>query len=261
MKCILTRNLLIKIKKDSLYNLVSIKKMMSTNLKRDNSDLNSSIDKRPKLNDSNLDDNLDLKNNDLDLNDYRLFRIKEEMVGINEFVSNNKGFKCEVKQRFSDFIVHELLTNGEISELTNQDDPIENLLKEIDKDQTNNIFDEEIEELISIELREKLKNLNESDSNLSKDNNSILIDVDNRNKNQRTKIHKYVATYSSLESKTEDINDKKMIKVFKIDKVNNKNYSNSRNFSRNWPENLPKYLHFTFYQENKGKLRFFSSFK
>lgn len=215
--------------------------MSEIDLKRSLDTDASPIDKRVKVDELNVID----KKSKLDLNDYRNFRVKEEEVGINEFVSNNKGFKCDIKQRFSDFIVHEILVNGEISELTNQDDPIE---KSDDKEANDElIVDNEVLELIPSEQRDKLLELNENDE--ATDDDFILIDVEDKNKNQRTKIHKFIAGYSSLESATETIDDRKMIKASKI--KNNKKKDN-RNSDKAWPENLPPYLHFSFYQENKG---------
>lgn len=249
---------------------IKVRTMSTIDLKRSAVEFeNSSNEKRNKIdkttsNLTNLKDDLknnikgDLKDNikddskddlkdtvELDVNDYRNFRIKEENVGIVEFVSDNKGFKCELKQRFSDFIVHEISSNGQIVELTNQEEPI------IDYDEVeNNEIDEEILELVPIELREKLEKLDQKDKKEAADQH-ILINVEDKNKNQRTKIHKFVSRFLSLESTTIEVEDQKTIKVFKINRDKTRKSKNN-----DWPKSLPVYLHFAFYQENKGWFKF-----
>ena len=178
-----------------------------------------------------------LASSELDPNDYRNFRIKEENVGIVEFVSNNKGFKCELKQRFSDFIVHEIAADGQITEMTCTKAPSMSVEQET-------VQDAKIVDLIPNETLEKLAQLNEQ---AEVTDESVLIDVQEKDKSQRTMVHKYTARFLSLESRTEEIDGRKYIKVVKLQKAA------YRRPKDNWPAGLPFYLHFNFYQENKGK--------
>ena len=212
--------------------------MSLIDLKRANFDL----DNHSLSNEKRIKKEEDTATTELDLNDYRNFRIKEENVGILEFVSSNKAFKCELKQRFSDFIVHEISSNGQIIELTNSDLPIGIFEENDDEDR---IVDEEILDLISNELRQQLEQLNDNEA---KTNEPILINVDDKDKHQRTKIHRFIKRYSNLESLTFDLSSEKHIKVIEKAKKGNQ----TRRTSDNWPKSLPIYLHFTFYQENKG---------
>lgn len=173
--------------------------------------------------------------NELDLNDYRNFRIKEDQVGIVEFVSENKGFKCELKQRFSDFIVHEIAADGQITKVTSVEVP--DMAVEV-------IRDEEIINLIPEETREKLAKLDEQKELTDE---SVLIDVHEKDKNERTRVHKFVNRYLSLESQTKEVDGRKCIKVVKLKP------GTSRRAKDSWPAGLPIYLHFNLYQENKGK--------
>lgn len=174
-----------------------------------------------------------------DPNDYRNYRIKEENVGITEFVSNNKGFKCELKQRYSDFIVHELAADGEITCVTSDEVPI------IEENKEEAVEDAENGDLISSEQLAKVVAL---DERTELTDESILIDAQEKDKNQRTQLHRFLNRFSSLESRTEEIDGRKYIKVVKLQK------GSSRRQKDNWPTGLPNYLHFNLYQENKGKI-------
>ena len=177
----------------------------------------------------------------VDLNDYRNFRIKEENVGIVEFVSANKGFKCELKQRFSDFIVHEIASNGDVIELTSVEVPSMSVeIKEA-------VQDAEIAELIPDEMKERLLQFDEQTEVTGE---PILIDVHEKDKTQRTKMHKFISRFKSLESKTQELDGRRHIKVIKVVKGSQKGRDAKVD---SWPEGLPIYLHFNFYQENKGE--------
>ena len=234
MKCILTRIISIYLKQTKFQPIkrVQTPSTMSVDLKRSSDFVERSDEKRPRTGESPTN------HTELDIaNDYRNFRIKEETVGITQFVSNNKGFKCDIKQRFSDFIVHEIGTDGEIVELSSQEPP------EIDfEDDDFLINDEVLIQLIPDELRARLDELDQGPDSTE----YILIDVNDKDKNQRTKVHKFLSRYSTLESLTEMIDEKRHVKVIKKPKIN------SRRINTKWPKSLPIYLHFSFYQENKG---------
>lgn len=220
----------------------SIKAMSTTDqLKRDAEFEECSGEKRVKTDDERPAAAGDA-GTQVDSNDYRNFRIKEENVGIVEFVSDNKGFQCELKQRFSDFIVHEIAADGRIIEVTGVEVP------SMSVEDKQAVQDPEIAELIPDETKERLAQFDEQTEVTDE---SVLIDVHERDKNQRTKVHKFIARFKSLESKTEELDGKKHIKVIKL-----KQGQSTRGFKDTWPSDLPIYLHFNFYQENKGKFKF-----
>src|SRR5699024_8429504 len=64
----------------------------------------------------NEDDNQiaieDSDSEEINIKDARLLKLCEKEVGITEFLGDHRGFKADFKQRYSDFIVHEILNEG-----------------------------------------------------------------------------------------------------------------------------------------------------
>ncbi|CAH1389798.1 unnamed protein product [Nezara viridula] len=150
--------------------------------------------------------------------------IPEEDVGITKYVSSNAGFTGILKHRFTDFQVHEIDPDGKLVELTSTSVPEvvpEDNLFEVDKS------------IISEDIWTKIEETLKSENN----DQIVEIDVTNKDKNERTLIHKTLkgvygtSIFSNTKSK-EDVTVIQVGKSTKKDRVC-------------WPKNLPEFLHFT----------------
>lgn len=141
---------------------------------------------------------LQTKRKKLELN----VRLKEVDVGITEYVVDHEGFLGTIKERYSDFHVHEISPDGEIALLTNQELPPE--LKEL----------EDLEQLrttIPLDVQNQLDSLSDKDSSVS----SIEIDVTDWDKVKRRAVHVLVKNISNAVSQTLTKDEKKVITVSK----------------------------------------------
>ncbi|GFT37905.1 pseudouridylate synthase 7 homolog [Nephila pilipes] len=155
-------------------------------------------------------------------------RASEKDVGITEFVCNLPGFNAVIKERYSDFIVNEIDTQGNVVKLTNFSKPdnpdceykVDGLLD--DKTVTN------LRELIADEISE------------------VKIEVTDKDKDSRKGIHLAIRNmFDKLESSTEDRDSKKyiIVKKFSGKKLRGSQLSSGGN-----------YLHFILYKENKDTM-------
>ena len=164
--------------------------------------------------------------------------LDEKMLGIECFVGNHKGFRGSLKQRFSDFVVHELTKTGEHVKLTNENipDAFLNSPSEIKIDE----MDEKLAKLLSNDTITQLTEVKD------KIRNDVKILSTSLNKEERKSIHGYIkVNYPALESNTSEIENEKYI----IIKTAPKNRNKTRH---DWPTNLPEFTHFTLYQESMG---------
>ncbi|KAK6631791.1 hypothetical protein RUM43_013855 [Polyplax serrata] len=150
--------------------------------------------------------------------------LRETDAGITEYLSNCKGFNGVIKQRFSDFHVHEIDKEGNIVYLTNTTIPV--------------VKEEPINEnAVAEETWQKLKDLND------KLIDSVQIDVTEFDKQKRKEIHEAIkGKYGSLlKSHTITENDKKILVV-----------SSGKNNERRdpWFSKLGAYLHFVLFKKN-----------
>lgn len=122
-------------------------------------------------------------------------RLKETDLGITVYAGNAEGFNGTIKERFTDFVVHEISLNGEIAQLTDQKIP------------------PEPEDLHTLEdLKQKIpENTWNELQKITDDAASIEIDVTDMSKEQRKYIHQIVKKLSTYVSETKDVADKKMI--------------------------------------------------
>lgn len=150
--------------------------------------------------------------------------LKEADAGITEYLSDCKGFNAVIKQRFSDFHVHEIDKEGNIIYLTNSDIPV------IEEEPVN-------EDIISEEIWGKLKNLHD------KVLESVEIDVTDFSKEKRKDIHRAIKwKYGShFNSNTTDANNKKIL-IVSVGKNKNRNDT--------WLPNVGSYLHFVLFKKN-----------
>ncbi|KAI1294910.1 Pseudouridylate synthase 7 -like protein [Halotydeus destructor] len=125
--------------------------------------------------------------------------IREADVGITEYLSTHKGFFGLLKQRYSDFVVHEVRMNGEEVRLTNMDlpeKPVDPKLADLP----------DLKTLISEEECVKLRELEDVK------NGSVEIDVTELDKDTRTRIHKVISQeFQGFNTKTIDKDSKKYI--------------------------------------------------
>src|SRR5437763_460691 len=104
----------------------------------------------------------------------------ETELRIEEFASTHKGFAAVVKQRFSDFIVHEITEDDEVVKLTTMDPPT------IPTDIPYNEALQKLRGVVSDLDINKLESLFDSE----KDEEIVETDVTSLDKESRKQIHR-----------------------------------------------------------------------
>uniref|UniRef100_A0A8D0HMB3 Pseudouridylate synthase 7 homolog n=1 Tax=Sphenodon punctatus TaxID=8508 RepID=A0A8D0HMB3_SPHPU len=157
-------------------------------------------------------------------------------VGITKFVSSHKGFPGILKERYSDFVVHEIGKDGHISFLDDFSVPVDN------EDPTEEIFT-----VLSDKHKQQLEELQ-----LFKNKEAnVAIEVIEDTKEKRTVIHQAVKSlFPELETKTEARDGKKYIVAYHT--AGKKALANPRKHS--WPKSRGSYCHFVLYKENKDTM-------
>ncbi|XP_063783104.1 pseudouridylate synthase 7 homolog isoform X2 [Pseudophryne corroboree] len=157
-------------------------------------------------------------------------------VGITKFVSSHEGFSGILKERYSDFVVHEIGKDGKIiylNDLTipaNDEDPSEEIYTVLSEDEKKRL--------------EELQLFKNKEAN-------VAIEVVDDTKEKRTIIHQAVkGLFPGLETKTEDRDGKKFIIAYHSAGKNA--LSNPRKHS--WPKSRGSYCHFVLYKENKDTM-------
>ncbi|XP_018421945.1 PREDICTED: pseudouridylate synthase 7 homolog isoform X2 [Nanorana parkeri] len=157
-------------------------------------------------------------------------------VGIIKFVSSHEGFSGILKERYSDFVVHEIGKDGNIIYLNDLSVPSD------DEDPSEEIF--------SVLSAEDKKRLEELQLYKNKEDN-VAIEVVEDTKEKRTVIHQAVkGLFPGLETKTEDRDGKKYIIAYHAAGKNA--LANPRKHS--WPKSRGAYCHFVLYKENKDTM-------
>ncbi|XP_053874221.1 pseudouridylate synthase 7 homolog isoform X1 [Malaclemys terrapin pileata] len=157
-------------------------------------------------------------------------------VGITKFVSSHKGFSGILKERYSDFVVHEIGKDGRISHLDDFSVPVD------DEDPSEEIFT-----VLSNEDKQHLEEL----QLFKNKETSVAIEVIEDTKEKRTIIHHAVKSlFPGLETKTEDRDGKKYIVAYHA--AGKKALANPRKHS--WPKSRGSYCHFVLYKENKDTM-------
>ncbi|KAM4747049.1 pseudouridylate synthase 7 homolog isoform 2-T2 [Rhinophrynus dorsalis] len=157
-------------------------------------------------------------------------------VGISKYVSTHDGFSGILKERYSDFVVHEIGKDGKVIYLNDVSVPADN------EDPS-----EEIYTILSNEEKQRLEDLQ-----LFKNReDNVAIEVVDDTKEKRTIIHQAVkGLFPGLETKTEDREGKKYIIAYHA--AGKKALSNPRKHS--WPKSRGSYCHFVLYKENKDTM-------
>ncbi|XP_014110629.1 PREDICTED: pseudouridylate synthase 7 homolog isoform X3 [Pseudopodoces humilis] len=166
--------------------------------------------------------------------------LTESDVGITKFVSSHKGFSGILKERYSDFVVHEIGKDGCVSHLDDFSVPVD--------DEVN--FEDPSEETFTVLSDEDKQRLEELQLFKNKEA-SVAIEVIEDTKEKRTIIHQAVKSlFPGLETKTEDRDGKKYIIAYHA--AGKKALANPRKHS--WPKSRGSYCHFVLYKENKDTM-------
>ncbi|XP_051170988.1 pseudouridylate synthase 7 homolog isoform X2 [Leptopilina boulardi] len=156
-------------------------------------------------------------------------RLKEVDVGITEYIINHDGFLGTIKERYSDFHVHEMSLDGQIATLTNQEIPPE--LKEL----------EDIEQLrntIPLVVQNQIDSLSDKDLSVS----TIEIDVTDWDKVKRRAVHVLVKSIPNAVSQTLTKDARKVITVSKS--------TYKKDVRVDWSKRGGDYCHFLLHKTN-----------
>ncbi|EPQ05659.1 Pseudouridylate synthase 7 like protein [Myotis brandtii] len=157
-------------------------------------------------------------------------------VGITKFVSSHQGFSGILKERYSDFVVHEIGKDGRISHLNDLSIPVD------EEDPSEDVFT-----VLTAEEKQRLEEL----QLFKNKETSVAIEVVEDTKEKRTVIHQAIKSlFPGLETKTEDREGKKYIVAYHA--AGKKALANPRKHS--WPKSRGSYCHFVLYKENKDTM-------
>ncbi|KAJ3596037.1 hypothetical protein NHX12_002446 [Muraenolepis orangiensis] len=162
-------------------------------------------------------------------------------VGILKFISDHKGFSGILKERYSDFVVHEINREGKTVQLDDLSVP-----PEVEEEPEPEQPPEDLEIL----TEEQKKELEELQLFKNKEGD-VSIEVVDDTKEKRTQIHKAIKTqFPGLETKTEERDTRKFIVAYHA--AGKKALAAPRKHS--WPKNRGNFCHFVLYKENKDTM-------
>ncbi|XP_067861118.1 pseudouridylate synthase 7 homolog isoform X2 [Heptranchias perlo] len=160
----------------------------------------------------------------------------EHDVGITKFVSMHQGFSGILKERYSDFVVHEINKDGKVVLLDDLSVPAN------DEEPSEDIFS-----VLSAQDKQRLEDL----QLFKNKEDSVVIEVVEDTKEKRTVIHQAVKSlFPGLETKTEEREGKKFIVAYHV--AGKTALANPRKHS--WPKSRGSYCHFVLYKENKDTM-------
>ncbi|XP_041966807.1 pseudouridylate synthase 7 homolog isoform X2 [Alosa sapidissima] len=167
-------------------------------------------------------------------------------VGILKFVSDHKGFSGILKERYSDFVVHEINKEGKTVQLDDLSIPVE----------TEEAPPEEPAAEAEVLTEEQKKQLEELQLFKNKEGN-VSIEVADDTKEKRTQVHRAVKNmYPGLETKTEEKDGRKYIVAYHA--AGKKALAVVRAApaprKHSWPKNRGSFCHFVLYKENKDTM-------
>ncbi|XP_028814111.1 pseudouridylate synthase 7 homolog isoform X2 [Denticeps clupeoides] len=166
--------------------------------------------------------------------------LTEQDVGILKFVSDHEGFSGILKERYSDFVVHEINKEGKILQLDDLSVPVEAEEVPPDEQPTKSqvLTQEQKEQLEALQL---FKNKEDT----------VAIEVAEDTKENRTLLHREVKTlFPGLETKTEEREGRKFIVAYHA--AGKKALAAPRKHS--WPKNRGSFCHCVLYKENKDTM-------
>ncbi|KAM4619370.1 LOW QUALITY PROTEIN: pseudouridylate synthase 7 homolog [Polymixia lowei] len=171
-------------------------------------------------------------------------------VGILKFVSDHEGFSGILKERYSDFVVHEINKQGKTVQLDDLSIPpeVEEVPETLQQPEETEVLTEE-----------QKKQLGELQLFKNKEGN-VSIEVADDTKEKRTLVHKAIKTqFPGLETKTEEKEGRKFIVAYH---AAGKKALAAISFSlslkaprkHSWPKNRGSFCHFVLYKENKDTM-------
>ncbi|XP_070325571.1 pseudouridylate synthase 7 homolog isoform X1 [Odocoileus virginianus] len=168
--------------------------------------------------------------------------LSELDVGISKFVSSHQGFSGILKERYSDFVVHEIGRDGRISHLSDLSVPVD------EEDPSEDVFT-----VLTAEEKQRLEEL----QLFKNKETSVAIEVIEDTKEKRTIIHQAIKSlFPGLETKTEDREGKKYIVAYHA--AGRKALAKVRTAAdprkHSWPKSRGSYCHFVLYKENKDTM-------
>ncbi|XP_011605767.1 pseudouridylate synthase 7 homolog isoform X2 [Takifugu rubripes] len=168
--------------------------------------------------------------------------LTEVDVGILKYVSDHEGFSGILKERYSDFVVHEINKLGKIvhlDDLSIPADAAEDVPETAELPQDADVLTEE-----------QKKQLEELQLFRNKEG-SVSIQVVEDTKEKRTLVHKAIKTqFPGLETKTEEKDGSKFIVAYHA--AGKKALGAPRKHF--WPKNRDTFCHFVLYKENKDTM-------
>ncbi|XP_038667541.1 pseudouridylate synthase 7 homolog isoform X3 [Scyliorhinus canicula] len=173
--------------------------------------------------------------------DMMKYGLVEEDVGITKFVSSRQGFSGILKERYSDFVVHEINKDGKIVVLDDLSVPAD------EEEPSEDIFS-----VLTAQDKQRLEDLQQ----FKNKEDSVTIEVIEDTKEKRTVIHQAVkGLFPGLETKTEEREGKKVIVAYHVaGKTALAKVKAADPRKHSWPKSRGSYCHFVLYKENKDTM-------
>lgn len=169
------------------------------------------------------------------LQEFQVDKDKEAKIGITEYVSQEGGFSAILKQRYSDFHVHEIAMDGNIVELTNTSEPMDQI-------EAKKVVSEEELAVLTKDQWMSIEEMVKSD-----EPKTVEIDVTEKSKDERQNIHKVLRLqYEKVVSNSVPVDGKTIMKIFKSTTTNKDRRSTA-------------YTQFVLYKENLSTMEAISA--
>eukprot|EP01127_Copromyxa_protea_P007970 TRINITY_DN1812_c0_g3_i1.p1 TRINITY_DN1812_c0_g3~~TRINITY_DN1812_c0_g3_i1.p1 ORF type:complete len:726 (+),score=254.94 TRINITY_DN1812_c0_g3_i1:197-2179(+) len=176
---------------------------------------------------------------------------EEEDFGIVEFLDkeNRKPFNAFFKQRYTDFMVREILQDGTVVRLTNNSSLPEFDIKQLEEKQKVYSEAESVSvftALLGEEQAKVLAKFSALEAGEEERQHRLAISIENEDKEKRTEFHANLKKYHPhLRSETKVEGEVRTLEVFHPGKRQRERQWND------WPKDKPDFLVFTLYKENK----------
>ncbi|XP_068170213.1 pseudouridylate synthase 7 homolog [Antennarius striatus] len=163
-------------------------------------------------------------------------------VGILKYVSDHQGFSGILKERYSDFVVHEINKEGKMVHLDDLTIPAE------EEPEGPPVPEPSVEsDVLTDEQKKELEQLQK----IRNKESQVSIEVMDDTKEKRTLVHKAIKTqFPGLETKTEEKDGRKFIVAYHV--AGKKALAAPRKHF--WPKHRGNFCHFVLYKENKDTM-------
>ncbi|XP_057693820.1 pseudouridylate synthase 7 homolog isoform X1 [Corythoichthys intestinalis] len=171
-------------------------------------------------------------------------------VGICKYVSDHEGFSGILKERYSDFVVHEISKEGKIVHLDDLTIP-----KEVEEREAAAAEVESPAPECSLLTEEQKKQL--GDLQMFKNKESFVSIEGDESKDKRTLVHKAIKIqFPGLETKTEEKDGRRFIVAYHAagKKALAEVKTSAAPRKHSWPKNRGNFCHFVLYKENKDTM-------